>query len=60
MIGQPYHYKPLSDGTYLLYSVGWDQVDDGGRQAVASSGYHYFLNDPDWVWPNHPEIKKSN
>ncbi len=59
MNGQLYHYKPLSDGTYLLYSVGWDQIDDGGRENVTSTGYHYYLDDPDWVWVNHPDLKKS-
>jgi hypothetical protein len=59
MNGLLYHYKRLSDGTYLLYSVGWDQIDDGGREKVNSGGYHYYLDDPDWVWANHPLLKTS-
>jgi len=51
MSGEPCHYKLNADGTYLLYSVGWDQVDDGGKVA-------YKKDDPnaldrehgDWVW----------
>jgi len=57
MNGEPYHYKVLPDGTYLLYSVGWDQVDDGGKEAA--SQYHYYAIDADWVWHNHPHAKKS-
>jgi hypothetical protein len=56
MNGDPYHYKALPDGTYLLYSVGWDQVDDGGKEG---SGEYHSSNDPDWVWHNHPQAKKS-
>ena len=60
MNGQSYHYKLLGDGTYLLYSVGWDQVDDGGKMNISSTGYHYYRNDPDWVWSNHPEPPKKS
>ena len=56
MNGEPYHYKPMKDGTYLLYSVGWDQIDDGGKQSEAQ--YHSPIDDPDWVWGNHPGTKK--
>lgn len=59
MNGQSYHYKMLGDGTYLLYSVGWDQIDDGGREKVSSTDYHLPSDDPDWVWMNHPDSKKS-
>jgi hypothetical protein len=55
--GDPYHYKLLPDGTFLLYSVGWNQVDDGGK--VGPGDVHYYGNDPDWVWPNHPQAKKT-
>lgn len=57
MNGQPYHYKLLKDGTYLLHSVGWDQVDDEGRQSYAE--FHRNVDDPDWVWGNHPDAPKS-
>jgi hypothetical protein len=29
--GQPLHYR-RQDQTFLLYSVGWEQKDEGGRQ----------------------------
>jgi hypothetical protein len=32
MTGQPYHYRLRPDGTFLLYSIGWNQKDDEGKQ----------------------------
>jgi hypothetical protein len=54
--GQPLRYRPKADGTFLLYSVGENGVDDGGdpslEKNVTSSNY-YWLNPHalDWVWP---------
>jgi hypothetical protein len=45
--GQPLHYRRASDGTYVLYSVGWDEVDEGGTPGPAND-----LAKEDWVW-NH-------
>ena len=28
--GQPLHYRRTSDGQFVLYSVGWNETDDGG------------------------------
>jgi hypothetical protein len=50
--GQPLHYAARTDGTYLLYSVGWNQLDDGGR--VDYKADEPKAVDPrsgDWVWP---------
>ena len=49
--GEPYHYRLQAGGSYLLYSVGWDQKDDGGTPSS-------FQNGPqgpgtakgDWLW----------
>ena len=61
--GQPLRYRPNADGTYLLYSIGEDGVDDGGDAGVtpaspSSSGvttapslYWQGLHVRDWVWP---------
>jgi hypothetical protein len=46
--GEPYHYRREGD-SYLLYSVGWDQKDDGGNPST-----YFGSESPDWVWPNHP------
>lgn len=53
--GQPLHYHPNQDGTYLLYSVGADGVDNGGDPTVPKdvAASTYWLNNhaKDWVWP---------
>jgi len=38
--GQPLHYRLAGDGKFLLYSVGWNETDDGGKPG----------SDDDWVW----------
>jgi hypothetical protein len=37
--GKPFVYHRLDDKNFLLYSVGWDEVDNGGTTN-------------DWVWPD--------
>jgi hypothetical protein len=36
--GQPFHYKRDGDSRFRLYSVGWNEADDGGAAEL------------DWVW----------
>jgi hypothetical protein len=60
MNGQPYHYRLRPDGTFLLYSVGWNQTDDGGKVDYALSDSRYKSLRPgrkegDWVWPTPRE-----
>jgi hypothetical protein len=52
MNGGPYHYRLRADGTFLLYSVGWNQTDDGGK-VVYQKDYPERLDyqQGDWVWP---------
>jgi len=52
MNGEPYHYRLNADGTFQLYSVGWNGVDDGGKvvyNSYNSSAIDYTKGD--WVWP---------
>ena len=51
MTGDSYHYKLLSGGSYLLYSVAWNQADDGG--AFATTPSQSPRDAADWVWKNH-------
>ncbi len=47
--GQPLRYRKTPDGGYLIYSIGWNQKDDGGKIELTKSG----AVDPqtgDWVW----------
>jgi hypothetical protein len=40
--GQPLHYCLKAEGNYLLYSVGWNERDEGGVPGERDQG--------DWVW----------
>ena len=56
--GQPLNYRRTDDGQFVLYSVGWDRKDDGGRFAVSkpspTGSYRVKIGDEpeegDWVW----------
>jgi len=49
--GQPLHYRRQPNDTFLLYSIGWNETDDG---AIAVDVNGSRTDDaPDWVWPNH-------
>jgi hypothetical protein len=51
--GVPFLYRRAEDDTFLLYSVGWNEKDNGGQVRLN--------NDPapsdagDWVWPLLPK-----
>lgn len=53
--GQPLRYRLDSAGHYLLYSVGWNEKDDGGQPALNKNG-DLDRTSPleqqrgDWVW----------
>jgi len=56
MDGEPLRYQRSGDGTFLLYSVGENGLDDGGNPAfpkyVQSSNYYWQNSEAlDWVWP---------
>jgi hypothetical protein len=49
--GKPLRYKKNADGSYLLYSIGWNMQDDDGVTAHTSGGKpHPNPNEGDWVW----------
>lgn len=48
--GQPLNYRRTTDGQYLLYSVGWNQTDDGGVLGLTKSGETIDQKTGDWVW----------
>ena len=55
--GQPLHYAQSKNGRYILYSVGWNEKDDGG---VPESPWPPFAPEDarkpgDWVW-RYPEL----
>jgi len=52
MNGEPYHYLLRPDGTFLLYSVGWNQTDEGGKIVYKQDNPNQGdYTQGDWVWP---------
>ena len=49
--GQPLRYRRTDDGKFLLYSVGWNETDDGGTVARKADGTE-DREHGDWVWTN--------
>jgi len=49
--GQPFHYRQSRDGKFLLYSVGWNEVDDNGAIGFDKYGQK-DMGVGDWVWQN--------
>jgi hypothetical protein len=47
--GQPLRYRRTADGKFVLYSVGWNETDDGGIVALAKNGALDHEHG-DWVW----------
>jgi len=47
--GQPLKYRRTDNGQFVLYSVGWNETDDGGKVEVTKSG-GTDINKGDWVW----------
>jgi hypothetical protein len=46
---QPLHYRRTSSGQFVLYSVGWNERDDGG--VIGPEKWHNVdINQGDWVW----------
>jgi hypothetical protein len=45
--GLAYHYNRIDADHFVLYSIGWDEKDDGGK-----SGESLFGHEGDWVWKN--------
>jgi hypothetical protein len=47
--GQPLHYRRTAEGQFVLYSVGWNETDDGGVVALAKDGA-VDTSKGDWIW----------
>ena len=57
--GDPLHYSLESNGRYKIYSVGWDEKDDGGIIAVRKdSPDRLDERQGDWVWA-YPAIESA-
>ena len=49
--GQPLHYRRTAPDKFLLYSVGWNETDDGGAVVMGKTGRVVDTTQGDWVWP---------
>jgi hypothetical protein len=48
--GEPLRYHRTETGQYVLYSVGWNERDDGGVVGVVKVEEGNSLSQGDWVW----------
>jgi hypothetical protein len=48
--GQPLKYRREANGQFVLYSVGWNETDDGGVVVFKKKGMNVEINEGDWVW----------
>lgn len=49
--GQPLKYRRTETGGFILYSVGWNEKDDGGTVVMTSSKTPSVdMTQGDWVW----------
>jgi hypothetical protein len=54
MNGEPLKYRRTEDSQFILYSVGWNEVDDGGviARTQGSPNKVQDITQGDWVWPS--------
>jgi hypothetical protein len=55
--GNPLRYRRATDGQFVLYSVGWDEIDDGGAVDKQTRSWG---RKGDWVWSYPPAESKGN
>jgi hypothetical protein len=49
--GAPLIYRRTPDGQFILYSVGWDEKDNGGTVVVTKAKpFSQNVTEGDWVW----------
>jgi competence protein ComGC len=48
--GKLMRYRRAAGGQFMLYSIGWNEQDDGGQIALDKDGNEVVENG-DWVWP---------
>jgi hypothetical protein len=53
--GEPFKYRRSDDGRSILYSVGWNEKDDGG--VPGKNGFDD--KDGDWGWQYPPAQQSS-
>ena len=53
--GQPLKYRRTENGSFILYSVGWNGTDDGGTVGLSKDGKNVDKDKGDWVWASAPK-----
>ena len=48
--GQPLKYRRTNDRQFVLYSIGWNEKDDGGVTGHRNGGTAPNFESGDWVW----------
>jgi hypothetical protein len=49
--GRPLNYRRTDNGQFVLYSIGWNEKDDGGTVVLTDSKPpRVNLDKGDWVW----------
>ena len=58
--GQPLRYRRAPDGTFVVYSLSYNRVDDGGsaEHDPAAPAVGSFAQTLDWTWSSRPVEKK--
>ena len=51
--GEPLKYQRTAEGSFKLYSIGWNEKDDGGVAGKAIAWQ--IATDGDWVWESRRE-----
>jgi len=51
--GEPLKYRRLQTNEFLLYSVGWNESDDGGTPGLTPRKHDINSRQGDWVWRYH-------
>ncbi len=53
--GKPLKYRREANGQFTLYSVGWNEKDDGGMTGYRKGGSAPDFESGDWVWRYPPK-----
>lgn len=48
--GEILKYRSEADGSFVLYSVGWNLTDDAGEPGMLRSGKSFDAQQGDWSW----------
>lgn len=50
LTGEPFKYQRKNENEFALYSLGWNEKDDGGQVVTKADGTP-DLDAADWAWP---------